>query len=75
MVELRKMLFVFEVKSVSWLVCERMRIKSPSEEYLNGYLQNNEKIPKISVDVVLKSVGWIESMINVRKKLRKENNT
>ena len=62
----------FEAESVSWLVCERMGIKNPSAEYLSGYLENNNTIPDISIDTVLKSVGIIESMINGSREPRKE---
>lgn len=53
----------FEAECVNWLVCERMGIKNSSAEYLNGYLQNNGQIPNISIDLVLKSVAKIETMI------------
>ena len=62
----------FEAESVCWLVCERMNIKNPSAEYLNGYLENNDEIPNISMDTVLKAVGAIESMIQSKKEPRKE---
>jgi hypothetical protein len=62
----------FEAESVCWLVCERLGVKNPSAEYLSGYLDNNQEIPNISIDSVLKSVGIIESMINGSKEIRKE---
>lgn len=62
----------FEAESVCWLVCERMGIKNPSAEYLSGYLEDNDEIPYISIETVLKSAGMIESMIHGRKEPRKE---
>ena len=55
----------FEAETVCWLLCERLGIKNPSEEYLSGYLENNEEIPEgISYDAILKSCGKIEQMLN-----------
>lgn len=62
----------FEAESVCWLVCERVGIKNPSAEYLSGYLKNNEEVPHISIDTVLKSVAIVESMMNGIKYPRKE---
>ena len=62
----------FEAESICWLVCERIRIKNPSAEYLSGYLKKYEEIPKISIDSVLKAVAIIESMINNTKDVRKD---
>jgi hypothetical protein len=62
----------FEAESVCWLVCERLGIKNPSAEYLSGYLDNNENIPIISIDTVLKSASIIEKMIKGTKAPRKE---
>ena len=62
----------FEAESVCWLICERMGIKNPSAEYLSGYLKNNNEIPDISIDSVLKAAGQIESMIIGNKEPRKE---
>ncbi len=62
----------FEAESVCWLVCERMGIKNPSAEYLNGYLRENQEIPNISIDAVLKAAGMVESMIRGSKEPHKE---
>ncbi|MBS4023652.1 MAG: hypothetical protein KGZ79_14745 [Dethiobacter sp.] len=62
----------FEAECVCWLVCERMGIKNPSAEYLSGYLNDNDQIPDISIDTVLKAVAIIETMINGKKDPRKE---
>lgn len=53
----------FEAESVSWLVCERASIHSPSAQYLNGYLDTNKRIPPISLEAVFKTAGLIESMM------------
>lgn len=62
----------FEAECVCWLVCERKGINNPSAAYLNGYLENNEHIPEISTDTILKAVAIIESMIKEEKDPRKE---
>lgn len=62
----------FEAECVCWLVCERKGIDNPSAKYLSGYLDENQDIPNISIDAVLKAVGIIESMINTKKYPRKE---
>jgi len=62
----------FEAESVCWLVCERLGLENPSAKYLSGYLDNNENIPIISIDTVLKSASEIEKMIKETKAPRKE---
>lgn len=62
----------FEAECICWLVCERLGIQNPSAEYLSGYLEDNDQIPPISIDTVLKSVSVIEAMINGNKEPRKE---
>ncbi len=57
-IEVRK----FEAVSVCWLLCERMGIKNPSAKYLSNYLTNNNTIPDISIDAVLKATGEIEKI-------------
>ncbi len=54
----------FEAESISWLICERLKIINPSAEYLSGYLEMNDIIPDISLETVLKVTGIIEKMIN-----------
>lgn len=53
----------FEAETVNWLVCERLGIENSSERYLSGYLENNETIPEVSVDKILKATGIVESLI------------
>ena len=52
----------FEAESVSYLVCKRLGIDTPSDEYLNGYLLSNAQIPSISLDRVVVVSGLIEAM-------------
>ena len=52
----------FEAESISYLVCHRLGIESPSDRYLNGYLQSKDKVPPISLDRVLAASGLIENM-------------
>jgi IrrE N-terminal-like domain len=62
----------FEAESVCYLVCERLGIDNPSDEYLAGYLGSNEQIPSISLDCVMKAAGLIERMGRERLGARKE---
>jgi hypothetical protein len=50
------------------LVCQRIGIDTPAAQYLSGYLDNNDEIPEISLDVVFKAVQKIESMTKKRLK-------
>jgi len=61
----------FEAESVTYLVCERLGVKTQSERYLSGYVADNEKLPKISLECIMKAAGLIESMGRGRLKRRK----
>ncbi len=61
----------FEAELVCYLVCERLGIDNPSDEYLAGYLGSNEQIPAISLDCVMKAAGLIERMGRERLGARK----
>ncbi len=50
----------FEAESVAYLVCGRLGIVNPSENYLADYVGNNSEVPNISIDAVMKSAGLIE---------------
>lgn len=53
----------FEAETVSWLVCARKGGVVPSKDYLSSYLENNDMIPDVSIDNILKAVTLIEQMI------------
>lgn len=58
----------FEAECGSWLVCMRLDIKTPSERYLAGYLDDDEdgqdtQLPPFSIESVLKAAGMVESML------------
>ena len=53
----------FEAESVSWLVCKRLGIPTSAEKYLAYYAQQNESIPKVSPDLILRAAGKIEAML------------
>jgi hypothetical protein len=61
----------FEAESVCYLVCKRLGIDNPSEQYLAGYILKNDEIPPISLDRVMKAAGLIEKMGHERLKARK----
>jgi len=60
----------FEAETVAYLVCIRKGIDSKSDTYLSGYLKENDEIPNISLDLVLKNTGLIERMGRERLKRR-----
>lgn len=62
----------FEAESISYLICKRMGIDSPADAYLSGYYKNNQEIPDISLELVMKVVGLIEQMGKYRLSLRKQ---
>jgi hypothetical protein len=61
----------FEAESVSYLVCERLGIECPSDEYLSGYMRQHEEVPPISLDCVMKAGQLIEQMGRERLRPRK----
>jgi hypothetical protein len=63
----------FEAESICYLVCCRLKIDTPSHEYLAGYMNRNGNgvIPAISLDCVMRVAGLIEQMGRERLKLRK----
>lgn len=62
----------FEAESVCYLVCSRLGIENPSDEYLSGYTKTNEDVPPISLECVMKTAGLIEQMGREKLLLRKE---
>lgn len=62
-----------EAESISYLVCTRLGIETPSAEYLAGYLSEKGKMPVISVDTVVKIAGLIQQMGKSKMPLRKEH--
>ena len=62
----------FEAETACWLVCQRLGIESASAGYLHGYLEDNEFIPEVSVDSILRSAGMIETILQGAIKPRKD---
>lgn len=52
----------FEAESVSYLVCRRSGIDTPSANYLSSFFSAHTDIPEISLDRVMAAAGLIESM-------------
>lgn len=63
----------FEAESVCYLVCSRLGIDNPSDEYLAGYMNANKETPPISLEAVMKAAGLIERMGRERLKPRKSD--
>lgn len=52
----------FEAETVSYLVCQRLGIKSHAVEYLADYFAENNLIPEISAELVFQAVDIIQDM-------------
>ena len=52
----------FEAETVSYLVCQRIGIKSHAVEYLADYFAENNLIPEISAELVFQAVDIIQDM-------------
>lgn len=61
----------FEAESVSYMVCKRLGLDTPSEKYLSNFVANNEQVPPISFDCVMKAGSLIYEMSTKKMKLRK----
>jgi hypothetical protein len=63
----------FEAESVTFLVCSRLDIDNPSEQYLSGFVGSQEQVPSISFECVMKVAGLIERMSLQKMKPRKQS--
>lgn len=63
----------FEAESICYLVCTRLGLSNPSDEYLAGYTKANAEVPPISLECVMKAAGLIEQMSRERLKPRKKS--
>lgn len=65
-----------EAEATSYLVCFRAGLFSKSAEYLSIYLSDESDLSKISVDLIMKTAGYIERMgrdtIRPKTKVKKE---
>lgn len=61
----------FEAESVCYLICTRLGIDNPSDQYLALFIEKYQETPPISLDCVLKATGLIERMGKSRLKPRK----
>jgi len=51
-----------EAESVSFLVCARLGIKNPSEEYLSSHVRDDDELSTISLDRIMRAATLIEHM-------------
>lgn len=54
---------LFEMHTVTWLVCRRLQVASPSYSFLADYKSERSEIPPISLDAVCDAVTEIERML------------
>jgi len=62
----------FETESISFLICKRLGIESPSYQYLALYMKLNKEVPRISFECLMKVSGLIEQMGRQHLKPRKD---
>lgn len=62
----------FEAESVTYLICQRLAIGNPSAQYLSRYFNDNQNVPDISLECIMKVAGLIEQMGRQKLKLRKD---
>lgn len=62
----------FEAESICYLVCSRLGIENPSDQYLAGYIRRQPETPRISFECVMKAAGLVERMGREKLKRRKE---
>ena len=65
----------FEAESISYIVCTRFGIKTSSAEYLASYFDSNAEVPSISLELVMKTAGLIESMTKRSLKPRRDESS
>ena len=63
----------FEAESVAHLLCSRLNISIPADEYLSSHMEKDMEVPPISLECVMKSAGLIESMGRGHLKKRKSS--
>ena len=61
-----------EAESVTYLLCKRLGIDNPSDQYLSGYVNQDQEVLPISLECIMKAAGLIEKMGQERQKLRKD---
>ncbi len=61
-----------EAEAVAYLVCARMELTARSAEYLSIYLENENDICKISIEMIMKTAGRIEEMGRRPIRLKKD---
>lgn len=64
-----------EAEAVSYILCVRAGLISNSAEYLFGYLQDPEDLKKISVEAIIKTVTYIETLQTKTFRPRKPKNS
>ena len=72
---LQKDAIEFEAESISYIVCARRGIRTSSAGYLASYVERNAEVPPISLELVMKTAGLIESMTTKRLKPRRDESS
>ena len=64
-----------EAEAVSYMLCVRAGLISNSAEYLSGYLQDPEDLKQISIEAIIKTVTYIETLQTRIFRPRKSKNS
>lgn len=59
----------FEAESVSWVLCGRLGVDTPSGRYLGNYLENSGDLPDVSAEVIFRAVKRVEAILGDREEL------
>jgi hypothetical protein len=59
---LRQAVAEIEAESVAYIVCRRAGLRTHSAEYLAGYVEDNDDLDSISLDLISRTAGRIEEM-------------
>lgn len=60
-----------EAESVSYLVCKRLAIETPSEKYLSDFVERHDHVLAIGMDVIVRAASLIIAMATERLPARK----
>lgn len=61
----------YEAETVSYLVCERLDIRTSAIDYLANYADTHSEIPQIDINCVFEAVDLIEKMVTSKMEVTK----
>lgn len=61
--EISRDVMEIEAETISWLICNRLDIKTNADSYLSNHIKNKESLQKISLQKILTTSDRIENII------------